>query len=177
MAWQYKQIYPLSALSQRVRWFISNDYYFVLGKGSPWNNPDTPPDIPPDIREVPDPLVYIRPLYVLPAIKSPCGNKVLCDSQGGQETWQVFYEPLRSELMPTHVYVCVEVKDEYYLTEAFRCTALLSHVLLVDNAPNAITYTPPFVKDQGVIEWVSFHSPVTKVPGRKSRLIEFMLEP
>lgn len=181
MSWQYRQAYPNISKRYRVLAFTSQEHYFCLGKPTPWGDPDTPPEVPPDILLVPEPIVYIRPIYILPALRSPCGNKVICNHQGDTETWQVFYnglyEDLGHNIIPTHVYVALEVSDDYVLSDTYRCTALLSHLKLFDNAPNAITYPPSLVQEPGVLEWVCFHSPVEKVSDRRGRVIEFMLEP
>jgi hypothetical protein len=181
MSWIYKQAYPNASRSKRVRVFVNQELYFCLAKHTPWGNPDTPPDIPLDILSLPEPIVYIRPIYVLPALRSPCGNKVMCGPQGEAENWQVFYNGLFDDLghnvMPTHAYVALEVRDEYFQTPSFRCTALLSDLKVKGNLPMAITYPPSLIEGPGLIQWVSFHSPVEKVPDRKARVIEFMLEP
>lgn len=181
MSWIYKQAYPNVSKAIRVKAFINQEYFFCLAKPTPWGEPDTPPDIPLDIRFILEPIVYIRPLYVLPALRSPCGNKIMCGPQGQIDNWQVFYDAFSKgfghNIIPTHVYVALEVRDEYYQADTYRCMALLSDLKLIDNAPNAVTYAPSFVQDPGVPQWVCFHSPVVKIPDRKARLIEFMLEP
>lgn len=176
MSWQFKQTYPAVSKSNRVLNYISKPFHCCLGKASPWPNiNDTPLDIDPDIRSIPEPLIYFPVFNLLPAIRSPCGNKTLIDSNGAVQSWYIFYEDPGHPYNPTHVYVSIQVKDKYLMADTYRCIGLYSGLILNEGVTESEYYLPQWVKDPGVLEWVCFHSPIEKVQGRTTRTIDFMM--
>lgn len=174
MSWVYKQALPTISKSNRVMEFASKSYLFCIGKPTPWpNEADSPPDIDRGITSVPEPILYKVPLAILPAILSPCGNKVLHNSNGQPTSWHIFYE--RPNVPVTHIYAALEVEDRELLSDTYRAIGLYSSFLLASGVSNNNVYLPGSVLESGVLEWVCFHSPVVKVPNRKTRIIEFVM--
>lgn len=174
--WQYKQTYTQLATTHRILNFIKGDYFFGIGRHEGGPQLPTPPNT---LVDIPSPVLYKKAYEVKPALKSPCGNKVLYDATGQEQIWQVFNDPtvIEGSIHPTHVYVNLHLSDDEYQAQFYSCLGLFEGLRVREGVERNISYLPRLVIDPGILIWVCFHTPVYRIPGSRGvRIVEFMLE-
>lgn len=146
---------------------IGDNAFFALGKPTPWPDDNNPPEVE---FVVPETFIYLRAQYLLPAIQSNLGEITgsFRTTQGNQR-WHVFLpEDITTETgylaHPTNIYVARSILYDDYAEASYRAIGLYMGLTLNTNVtPGLTSYLPHQVNHPGIIQWVSYSTPVNRL--------------
>lgn len=151
----------------KLKCFIetAENLYISLGKDTPWPNDSNPPQPNSNIVDIIEPLLFKKPNKLLLANETNCGETKILGKYWNlylsEEVNQVgnTYEPL-----PTHIYISCDLDPEELLADTFRVIGLHTNVVLQPEVnPYLLSYPNSFIKDKGLLHWVSYMTPIERL--------------
>ena len=168
--------------SSRVLEFIrgNSNYFHVIGKSTSWTDDTKPPTPSPELRDILEPILYKRVTIIRPAriVQCPDNDDILCNGNWFRtyRLEDILIDNRYFEVFPTHVYLQTIIRSNEYTANNFRVTGIVTNLTVKTGIPsNRQLYLPSEVSSPGLLQWVSYSTPIPRVTG-KSHKLEFFLE-
>jgi hypothetical protein len=157
-----KGIIPQKARTAKMREFLTKEYYFALGKNTPWEDStglyqtdNNPPNENALFEFIAEPIVYKKPSLITAVVETSFDNSINQINLNNK-----FYSPVNANnhfsAGATEILIQLDVfLDDLQGSDSFRTAGLYSGLIVKPNInSNLLTkLTPIQVLTPGILEW------------------------
>lgn len=158
-------------LDRLLKLINNNNFFFVLGKPTQWDDEQTPPFPLDEVESVEEPIVIKQAEFVTAAVISDCGEKDFrncgfTNSEGNKLTIidleNTSIKKLK-KINPTYLYISVKFLPSELPEDTFRIIGVFNNIIFKPNVNNQkIVFSPEEVQEYKQLYWISYSTPVIK---------------